>query len=472
MYLDYYGIDKEPFHITPDPEFLFLSPSHKEALGAMIYGVRQRKGFLAVTGEVGLGKTTVLRAFIEKLDKEQMKTVFVFNANVSYKGLLKIIYRDLGLELATDDVFEMVNGLHEALIEEYKADRNVVLIIDEAQNMPVETLENLRMLSNLETSKDKLLQILLIGQPELENMLDRRELRQLKQRLAVRAKLQPLTESDSLDYIQQRLRVSGGEPDEIFTKGALQAIVHDAKGVPRRINIICDNALVTGYGYNQKPITKKIVQEVIADLDGRGQALRPGFKRAAVLVLMGVVFATLLWMGSGALGNFLKMADKNSEGDARVSTSVTDRTSLQQPLQGVRESGGLIRKFPVTVEGNDPQASASEEKEPGDASVAQGSSEGGEAVPPSELSSPMTRRGEPSVSGGPEREESMPVEDSLSGDEREEPGSSISFLEEEPARTSTGESYSTPTSEEVQRQLRDPGDAIELLLQRRMEDQP
>ncbi len=205
MYLDFYGFRAEPFHITPDPDFLYLSPSHKEALAAIIYGVQQRKGFITITGEIGLGKTTIVRSYLERYDRTHIKTVLVFNANVSFTGLLRVIYRELGLEPPDLDPYEMVHHLHTVLIKEYQDGWNVVLIIDEAQNMPVETLENLRMLSNLESTKDKLIQIILIGQPELENTLNLHQLRQLKQRIAIRTTLKPLTPKESVDYIRHRL---------------------------------------------------------------------------------------------------------------------------------------------------------------------------------------------------------------------------------------------------------------------------
>jgi nucleoside-triphosphatase THEP1 len=170
MYLSFYHLKKEPFHITPDPEFLFLSPSHKEALGSVIYGIEKRKGFVAITGEVGVGKTTILRSYLDRAELERLKIIYVFNPNVSFQGLLKTISRELGFTLRADDTYEMVNQLQEILIEMYWRNQFVVLIIDEAQNMPIDTLENLRMLSNLETSKDKLIQILLVGQPEFDSV--------------------------------------------------------------------------------------------------------------------------------------------------------------------------------------------------------------------------------------------------------------------------------------------------------------
>jgi len=269
MYRDFYHLHKQPFHITPDPEFLFLSPSHREAFAAIIYGIEQRKGFLAITGEVGVGKTTILRAYLEKTGHEQHRIIYVFNAAVSFSGLLKLILGEFGVAASEDDPFEMVNRLHHLLIDEYQNNRNVVLIIDEAQNMPVATLESLRMLSNLETSEDKLLQIILVGQPELARLLDLHELRQLRQRIAVRCQIDPLTRAESLAYIQHRLARAATHGGVIFAPGALPPIIKEARGIPRIINILCDNTLLTGFGYQQKPITRKIVKEVVAEHRGR-----------------------------------------------------------------------------------------------------------------------------------------------------------------------------------------------------------
>ncbi len=290
MYRDFYHLHKQPFHITPDPEFLFLSPSHREAFAAIIYGIEQRKGFLAITGEVGVGKTTILRAYLEKTGHEQHRIIYVFNAAVSFSGLLKLILGEFGVAASEDDPFEMVNRLHHLLIDEYQNNRNVVLIIDEAQNMPVATLESLRMLSNLETSEDKLLQIILVGQPELARLLDLHELRQLRQRIAVRCQIDPLTRAESLAYIQHRLARAATHGGVIFAPGALQPIIKEARGIPRIINILCDNALLTGFGYQQKPITRKIVKEVVAEHRGSKPRLRrrwwlAPFAVAAVVVL-------------------------------------------------------------------------------------------------------------------------------------------------------------------------------------------
>jgi general secretion pathway protein A len=287
MYLDFYQLKKAPFHITPDPEFLFLSPSHKAALGSIIYGIEERQGFIAIIGEVGLGKTTILRSYLERIDEQLLKTIYIFNANISFRSLLKTIFREFEVDFASDDLFEMVNRLHQVLIEEYKQGRNVALIIDEAQNMPIETLENLRMLSNLETATEKLVQIVLIGQPEFENKLNLNELRQLKQRLVIRSTIAPLTEEESLAYIEHRLTKVAVTPEPLFTQGALRRIIAQAKGTPRALNILCTNALIAGFGYRQKPITARTVKEVIGETarPKKLPRLRTGFAWAAALVM-------------------------------------------------------------------------------------------------------------------------------------------------------------------------------------------
>lgn len=268
MYQDFYHLKKEPFHITPNPEFLFLSPSHKQALGSIVYGVRNRKGFIVITGEVGVGKTTILRSYLEGVAKQKTKVIYIFNTNVSFKNLLKTIYKELGFAPKSGDIVEMLNDLYQILMDEYKQGNTVLLIADEAQNMPIETLENLRMLSNLETSNDKLLQIVLVGQYEFEEILNLYELRQLKQRIVLRSTIVPLSQKESIAYINHRLEKSALNGSPVFTKGAMKKIVKEAKGIPRILNILCDNALITGFGYKARPVNVKIVDEVITDFKG------------------------------------------------------------------------------------------------------------------------------------------------------------------------------------------------------------
>jgi len=293
MYQDFYHLRKEPFHITPDPEFLFLSPSHKQALGSVVYGVRNRKGFVVITGEVGVGKTTILRSYLEGVTKPKTKVIYVFNSNVSFKGLLKIIYKELGLVARTGDVVEMLDDLYGVLMEEYKQGNTVLLIVDEAQNMPVETLENLRMLSNLETSKEKLLQIVLVGQSEFDEILDLYKLRQLKQRIVIRSTIVPFSRKESLAYVKHRLAKAAMNGFPVFNKGALKRIVNEANGIPRNLNILCDNSLITGFGYKVSPVNTKIVNEVVKDFKGekKPSLLKWSIPPAAILLfIVGLLF--------------------------------------------------------------------------------------------------------------------------------------------------------------------------------------
>jgi general secretion pathway protein A len=288
VYLDFYRLKRNPFHITPDPEFFFQSPSHREAWASIIYGIEERKGFVAITGEVGSGKTTVLRTYLEGKHKKNLNTVYIFNANLSFYELLKLLFRELTIPEMAGSIPEMVERLHFALIEEYKKNHTVVLVIDEAQNMPIDTLENLRMLSNLETSKDKLIQIVMVGQPEFDRLLDLNELRQLRQRIAIRSEIKPLSQKEGIAYIAHRLKKAGQDGAAIFSEAAAKRIISEAGGIPRLINIICDNALITGFGYQKKPITPRIVKEVVSDLKitkRRSLLSRLGFSSAPTIAI-------------------------------------------------------------------------------------------------------------------------------------------------------------------------------------------
>jgi len=318
MYANFYNLKKAPFHITPDPEFLFLSPSHKEALGSIMYGVGHKKGFVLITGEVGVGKTTIVRSYLEDVDRSKLKIIYIFNSNVSFQGLLKTIYRELGITALADDVFELVNQLHCVLIEEYKKGITVVLIIDEAQNMPVETLENIRMLSNLETSTDKLIQIVFSGQPEFEQKLERKELRQLKQRIAVKATIRPLTAEESRAYILHRLQKASAESTALFTDGAVRKIVKEARGIPRLINILCENSFITALGYRKGRITSGIVQEVISDFSGK----KKGWILKTALVSLALVLAIL----SSFFFYIHTEQGRSATGRNPVSPAVADKT--------------------------------------------------------------------------------------------------------------------------------------------------
>jgi len=332
MYARFYHLKKDPFHVTPDPEFLYLSPTHKEALASIIYGVNEGKGFIVITGEVGTGKTTILRSYLERLNEKEGRIIYVFNPNVSFKELLEYIFQELNLDPKTDDTNKMVTRLHQFMIERCREGQSLVLMIDEAQNMPVETLENLRMLSNLETSTDKLIQIVLIGQPEFEEILNRNELRQLKQRIAVTCRILPLSKKESAAYIKHRLMKAGMNGRPIFTRMALKEIIKRAKGSPRVINILCDNALVAGVGYRKKPVDLKIVDRVISDYQWEK---RPSLKRWAVLPAAAMFVATCIFLlapYSGALFASVGISYRQILGvaPARVeaSVSVEDNSSV------------------------------------------------------------------------------------------------------------------------------------------------
>jgi general secretion pathway protein A len=299
MYLDFFKFRKNPFHITPDPDFLFLSPSHNEAFSSISHGIEQRNGLIVVTGEVGVGKTTILRSYLEGTDPARIRIVYIFNAALSFGKLMKQIVSELGIPAVDKNLPDLIDSLFLYLIDEYKNDRRVVLIIDEAQNLPVETLERFRTLSNRETSQEKLLQVILVGQPEFENKLNLPELRELKQRIANSCRIDTLQPDESLAYIQHRLMKASSFHNPVFTKDALKLIVKEACGIPRIINVVCDNALITAFGYRRKPVDDKIIKEVIKDFRG-GQ---PGvsFRWKFVLVPTLVVFSALVVLVSMAL---------------------------------------------------------------------------------------------------------------------------------------------------------------------------
>ena len=302
MYLRYFGLAKAPFHVTPDPDFLFPSPSHREAYASLVYGIGQRKGFIVLTGEVGAGKTTILRAYLQSAKGEGVQPIYLFNPQLEYEDLLHLLIRETGGDPEGKNSAEMTAWIHEHLVCEYQAGKNVTLIIDEAQNMPVETLERLRMLSNIETSEEKLLQIVLAGQPELDEKLGLHTLRQLRQRIAVRAEVLPLKTRECLAYIHHRIGQAGGNYTEIFTSAALRRIVRHAKGNPRTVNIVCDNALLAGYGAGMRPVSAALVRDVIAGLaPKRRRSWRPILAAAAAAVL--VLAALWTWTRPGDLGS-------------------------------------------------------------------------------------------------------------------------------------------------------------------------
>jgi general secretion pathway protein A len=333
MYEKFYNLKKQPFHMTPDLRFLYLSETHKQALAAIIYGIQKRQGFLAITGGVGVGKTTIVRAFLEKGTGAGLKVVYIIHANVTFTDILKTIYRDLDLELATTDLIGMVNGLHFALIELYKQGKTVILMIDEAQTMSIETLEKLRTLSNLETPTEKLIQVVLVGQTELEEMLEKHELRQLKQRIAIRAQIAPLSPLESHAYISHRLAVAGLDKPTIFSKQALDIIVREAKGVPRLLNVLCNNALITGFRSGKNPVTASIAREIVTAFAGKQkQPLIRKWKVAALVgaaVLLALVAAFFLSYRHGPVTTAPKRPVEQPPAAAEPKAAVKPESALQ-----------------------------------------------------------------------------------------------------------------------------------------------
>jgi len=264
MYTRFFGLSRLPFEASPDPGFLFDGPAHREAIASIEYAVATRMGFIMLTGEVGLGKTTVIRAFLNRYDRGRLLPIYVFHPLVTFDELLELVSDELGLALdAAIGSFNRLRAIQRELIQLYADNRQVVLVIDEAQRLPEDTLENLRLLTNLETDDAKLLQIVLVGQPELEVILAQPHLRQLEQRIVLKARLESLTRVDSIRYLHHRLTLAGADdPEEVMTAGAFDAVVEMADGVPRRMNILANRALIDAFGAGGKPVTAARVRKV------------------------------------------------------------------------------------------------------------------------------------------------------------------------------------------------------------------
>jgi general secretion pathway protein A len=267
MYKQFFGLKEKPFNVTSDPNFLFLSRVHREAFSHLLYGIKERKGFLEITGEIGAGKTTLCRALLSKLDRNT-KTAFIFNSTLPEMQLLQCILDDFGLPAERKTKVSLLRQLNNFLIDELSRGNNVVLIIDEAQNLKPSILEEIRMLSNLETDKEKLFQIILVGQPELKNKLNSPGLRQLKQRIAVRFHITPLEKDEVASYINHRLSVAGSTGDIKFHPDAVEAIYQYSGGIPRIINMVCDKALLAAYTMETKDVTLPLVDKGIRELEG------------------------------------------------------------------------------------------------------------------------------------------------------------------------------------------------------------
>lgn len=367
VYQEHFGFSQPPFNITPDPSFLYSSACHREGLAQLSYGIKARKGFIVLTGEVGTGKTTLIHALLNDLNGSA-QTALVFSAIMSPMDLLRYVCDDFGLtdpKTSLGDIHDYLVRLNEYLLEKYNNGENCALIIDEAQNLSNEVLESIRLLSNFETSKDKLLQILLVGQPELSVRLNSQELRQIKQRVALRHHLRSLTSAETRAYIVNRLKVADGDP-EIFTPDALEAIYVYSKGIPRVINVMADNALVTAYALAKRRVDESIVSEVAEDLslskgimNARQSSSVPIYRTSSALLKPAQKIVEL--SQANHLQSAKRVAVANHSGGLELDGKVTDRffselrTALTEAMgpmativlqDNVRRLGQSLADFP------------------------------------------------------------------------------------------------------------------------------
>ena len=266
MYLEFFQLKEFPFNVTPDPRFLFFSERHREAFDSLLYGVEHRKGFIVLTGEVGCGKTTVCRSVLNSLPGT-VHSALIFNPSITAAQLVRAILLDLGIEPKGQDKLAQIAQLNRFLLRCLEKGENVTVIIDESQNLDPQLMEQVRMLSNLETDQHKLMQIILAGQPELKARLQQPELRQLRQRVMVHCDLAPLSAVETTLYIQHRLRIAGApEPETVFRSDAVQQVYEGSGGIPRQINTICDRALLSAYVRNERVVTARDVEQARSEL--------------------------------------------------------------------------------------------------------------------------------------------------------------------------------------------------------------
>jgi general secretion pathway protein A len=293
MYRKFFGLKERPFEITPDPKYVYLSEVHEEALAHLRYAVQEGKGFSVIIGEAGTGKTTLVHMLLSKLDG-RVRTSFIFNPILDRADFLNYICDDLGIKSeGMKSRGQSLTALHNFLLECFAQDEKVFLIIDEAQCLEPELLQEVRLLTNLETSKKKLLHVILLGQTELGQILAEPRFRPLKQRITVRYHLRPLKLKETKEYIQYRLKRAGSRNVSLFDTGAVREIYRYSKGIPRLINILCDNALLTGFSLEQPRIGKSIIRDIVTDLEGPGKA---GGKRLWLLLLFLLLLLAVLFL--------------------------------------------------------------------------------------------------------------------------------------------------------------------------------
>jgi general secretion pathway protein A len=272
MYKSFFGLKDNPFNVNPDPRYLFLTKEVEEALSGLTYGIETRKGFITLTGEVGTGKTTLLNRLLDGLRQRRTKTAFLFNSRINTHQLFDFVLAEFEIPCAVPSKSHQLMKLNQWLLERYKAGETAVLIIDEAQNLTTPVLEEIRLLTNLETSSEKLLQIVLSGQSELEAKLKLPELRQLRQRIMLRCRTTPLTKQQTQDYVAERLRIAGANGEPIFSPESVESIHSYSFGIPRLVNLLCEHSLINAYVEHQRPVSPKIVDDVAHEFElGDGQ---------------------------------------------------------------------------------------------------------------------------------------------------------------------------------------------------------
>lgn len=263
MYKSFFGLKENPFNVNPDPRYLFLTKQIEEALSGLMYGIQTRKGFITLTGEVGTGKTTLVNRLLDWLHLKRTKTAFLFNSRMNTNQLFDFIMAEFDIPCDNKSKSQQLMKLNHWLLDRYRAGETAVLIVDEAQNLTFPVLEEIRLLTNLETSTEKLLQIVLSGQPELEERLKLPQLRQLRQRITLRCRTTPLTKEQTREYVQERLRIAGADPlQEIFSAKALESIHYFSMGIPRVINLLCEHALINSFVEQQKIVESKVIDDV------------------------------------------------------------------------------------------------------------------------------------------------------------------------------------------------------------------
>ncbi len=334
IYLSFYGLTREPFGPTPDPDFLFLTAGHREALAQLVYAIQERKGFMLLTAEVGTGKTTLLRALRRELD-DNTAVAYVSNSMLPFAAILEYMLEEFEIDKPGESHAQRLVTLQNFLVERHRAGQNTVLILDEAQNLYPQTLEQIRLLSNFETTTEKLLQILLVGQPELKMKLELPEMRQLGQRIAMRATIPPLTRVGTRNYIRTRLRLAGCDDPNLFTAEALTRIAEYAGGIPRIINTICDHSLLIGYADQTRRIGPEIVSEAIEYLEAglrprrHARRARPSLRMTRTRwALAGVATALVTGIGAVAVSDFEAVS-------GAVVTTTSYLSDLTRSLRGL-----------------------------------------------------------------------------------------------------------------------------------------